>query len=120
MNSKINKLFSFALITALIGTTLHCSATNIVPVNGGTGNVVVPPAAPVTKTTVDSKSQSRGFSLQSMKSKIDEIINSKKGKIEPRDYSGSCGKNCNWYLNMNSGSVSVTGYGEMSGFGGYV
>ena len=103
---------SIILTLALIATTVPCSAANIVPINDG--HVAIPPSAPVFKTSTDSKNPSVGFSLQTMKSKIDEIINPQKSKTALRDNpSGTCGSNCSWSLNTETGELTISGKGAI-------
>ena len=106
--NKIQKLISLISTLVLFGITLPCSAANIVPFN--VGNVPVPPSAPITKTNTNFKNPSNSFSLQAMKSKIDEIINPQKGKAESR--SCKCGDNltCTFY---GDDTVTISGTGKM-------
>ena len=107
LKNKFKKSISTILTLAFTGTTLHCGAANIIPINGG--HVAVPPSIPVTKTSVDSKIPNGGVSLQAIKSKIDEIINLQKNKAVLREiYSGTCGDNVNWELNTDTGVLNIT------------
>ena len=72
LKDKLIKLF-IVLAFVLTGMVVPCIATALVPFEGG--GVAVPPSAPVSATSIDSKNPSGGFSLQTMKSKIDEVIN---------------------------------------------
>lgn len=128
----IKKSISIILTLALISTTLHCSATNnIVPVNGGGTGGTVQSAVPVTKTTFDAQKTSGGFSLQSMKAKIDEVINPQKSKADPREIrsrsnedktelrdnpSGKCGDTCSWSLDTSTGAITISGTGKMDNY----
>ena len=64
---------------------------------------------------------SKGFPLQTMKSKMDENINSQKSKNGLRGYpSGGCGSGLIWELNTDTGILNITkkteGSGEMDGY----
>lgn len=111
--NKIQKLISVMLMLALAAQWIPCGAANIVPINGG--NVAVPPSSsPFTKTSTDFKNPDGGFSLQTMKPQIDEIINPQKSKAEPREtYSGTCGDKVNWNFQPSTGKLTVSGFGEM-------
>ena len=110
--NKIQKLISVMLMLALAAQWIPCGAANIVPINGG--NVAVPPSSPVTKTSTDFKNPDGGFSLQAMKSKIDEIINPQKSKAALKDNpSGTCGSDCSWSLNTETGELTISGTGKM-------
>jgi len=111
VKNKFQKVILLTFALALAGAMVPCTAANLVPFNGG--NVVVPPSVPVTKSIVKSKNPSGSFSVQSMKSKIGDIIKPKRSNLKQSTVSGTCGTNCNWTLDTSTGELIISGTGKM-------
>ena len=107
------------LSLAITGTMIPCGAANLVPFNAI--KPVVTPAVPITNSSVVSKNSSNGFSMQSLESKVDDIVaikeNTEQNKGLQDTYSGDCGDNAHWNLNTGTGVLTIFGSGETWNYG---
>lgn len=107
--SKFKKSISLILSAVLLSTILPCSASNLVPVGGQ--KVITAPPTPMVK----SKNAPNDFSIQSVKTKFNKLMNSQRSKPELQETSGSCGENVSWSIN-NKGELTIYGVGDMADY----
>ena len=115
---KIKKSIAVLLTATLTGTMMPCGAANLVPFNAV--KPVVPQPVPVTKPLAESKPSVDGFSVQSVKSKINDIIKPQKSETKLQEtYSGQCGTNVFWSLRSDTGELTISGSGSMDNYDEY-